>query len=343
LLMILGVSGSIMEFEPELDRLFHPHLSYVTPGPRILSLNEIGAAVSQKFGGEPVVAYRPALSPDISSQVVLPRGIAYVNQYTGEVLGVRARGQTFLGFVRALHVRLAIGDVGRNMLRWSGAAMLISLASGFYLWWPAKQVRIRGDWRSKGFLFDVHNAFGIFSLLLLALLAATGAVLGFEDQLAPLVYKLTRSVPAQTTRTAIQKPEAGISPITPDQAVMIARTRIPGALPYRVQLPSYGSLYQVALLYPNDRVAGERNVVALDPYGNILSVTRSSDLSRGDRALAMNEALHTGSIFGMPTRIAAWIGTMMLVVQVTSGLLTWLRRTATRVAAGRSTTEEPSV
>jgi uncharacterized iron-regulated membrane protein len=341
--MILGVSGSIMEFEPELDRLFHPHLSYVTPGPRILSLHEIGAAVSQKFGGEPVVAYRLALSPDISSQVVLPRGIAYVNQYTGEVLGVRARGQTFLGFVRALHVRLAIGDVGRNILRWSGAAMLISLASGFYLWWPAKQVRIRGDWRSKGFLFDVHNAFGIFSLLLLALLAATGAVLGFEDQLAPLVYKLTHSVPAQTTRTAIQKPEAGISPITPDQAVMIARTRIPGALPYRVQLPSYGSLYQVALLYPNDRVAGERNVVALDPYGNILSVTRSSDLSRGDRALAMNEALHTGSIFGMPTRIAAWIGTMMLVVQVTSGLLTWLRRTATRVAAGRSTTEEPSV
>jgi len=32
---------------------------------------------------------------------------------------------------------------------------------------------------------------GIFSFLVLTLLAATGTVIGFEDQLAPLIYKLT--------------------------------------------------------------------------------------------------------------------------------------------------------
>jgi uncharacterized iron-regulated membrane protein len=340
--MILGVSGSIMEFEPELDRLFHPHLSYVTPGRRILSLSEIGDAVSQRFGGEAVVAYLPSLSPDLSSQVVLPRGIAYVNQYTGEVLGVRVRGQTFLGYVRALHVRLAIGDLGRNVLRWSGAAMLISLASGLYLWWPIKQVRIRGAWRGRRFLFDVHNAIGILSFLLLGLLAATGTVLGFEDQLAPLIYKLTSSVPVQTTHSAIQEPVSGTIPITPDEAVMIARTRIPGAVPYRVQMPKYGSLYQVALLYPHDRVAGGRNLVGLDPYGRVVSLSRSSDLSPGDRVLAMNEAFHTGSILGMPSRIAAWLATTMLMVQVSSGLLMWLRRTRKQLATGRTTKPEVS-
>jgi hypothetical protein len=39
------------------------------------------------------------LSPDLSSQVLLPSGIACVNQYTGKVLGERVRGQTFLGYV----------------------------------------------------------------------------------------------------------------------------------------------------------------------------------------------------------------------------------------------------
>ena len=31
-MVILGVTGSIMEFAPELDRLLHPQMSYVTPG-----------------------------------------------------------------------------------------------------------------------------------------------------------------------------------------------------------------------------------------------------------------------------------------------------------------------
>jgi len=37
---ILGVTGSVMEFEPELDRLLHPQPSHVTPGKRVLSLSE---------------------------------------------------------------------------------------------------------------------------------------------------------------------------------------------------------------------------------------------------------------------------------------------------------------
>jgi len=150
-MVILGVTGSIMAFEPELDRSFHPRLSQVTPRERVLSLTEIGKAVSRQFNGEPVVAYLPSLSPDISWQVVLPRGIAYVNQYTGEVLGLRARGQSFLGYARALHLRLGGGDLGRNILKWSGAGMLLSLASGFYLWWPVKRLRIRGSRHTRRF------------------------------------------------------------------------------------------------------------------------------------------------------------------------------------------------
>jgi len=208
-MVILGVTGSIIEFEPELDRLFHPHLSFVIPGSRTLSLSDIGDAVSQRFGGEPVVAYLPSLSPGLSYQVVLPRGIVYVNQYTGEVLGLRERGQTFLGYMRALHVRLAIGDVGRNIVRWSGAAMLFSLLSGLYLWWPIKRVRIRGDWRSRRFLFDLHNSVGIYSFLVLTLLAATGTVIGFEDQLESLIHKRESSAQLQTGHATIPEPTPG--------------------------------------------------------------------------------------------------------------------------------------
>ncbi len=206
--MILGVTGSILSFEPELDRLFHPHLSYVSPRSEYLTLQEVGEAVSRTFAGEPIVAYWPSTSPDISSQVVLPRGIVYVNQYTGEVLGVRTRGQTFLGLVRALHTRLAAGDIGRSVLKWSGVAMLILLASGSYLWWPAKRVRIRGGWRRRGFWFDVHNSVGILSLLPLLVLTATGTAIGFEDQAESLLEKVTAPAPVRSVpHVAPREPE----------------------------------------------------------------------------------------------------------------------------------------
>jgi uncharacterized iron-regulated membrane protein len=340
-MVILGVTGSIMEFEPELDRFLHPQLSYIKPGARVLSLNEIGEAVSRRFDGEPVVAYLPSVSPSLSSQVLLPSGIAYVNQYTGEVLGERARGQTFLGYVRALHVRLASGDFGRNILKWSGIAMLLSLASGLYLWWPIKQVRIRGTWGSRRLWFDLHNVIGIFSLLPLVMLAATGTVLGFEDQLAPVIYKLTRSSPNQIIRPAVPEPAAGAKSITPDEAVAIARASMPGTVPYRVQMPAYGGLYQIALLNPYDHVAGDRNLVALDPYqGSVVSLSRSSDLSRGERILAVNETIHTGSTFGMPSRIAVWLASTAVFVQASSGLIMWLYRKKIIRAAGGSAKEE---
>jgi uncharacterized iron-regulated membrane protein len=319
-MLILGVTGSIMEFEPELDRLLHPELSYITPEGRVLPLSELGDAASRRFGGEPVVAYLPSLSPNLSSQVVLPSGIAYV---------------------REVHVRLADGSFGRNILRLSGIAMLLSLGSGLHLWWPIKQVRIQGKWGTRRLWFDLHNAVGIFSLLPLAILAATGTIIGFEDQLGPLIYKPTRSSPINIARSAPPKPTAGATAITPDEAVAIACAHIPGAIPYRVQMPKYGGLYVVALLNPTDRIAGDGNAVALDPYyGHVVSLSRSSDLSRGDRVLAANEAIHTGNILGMPSRIAVWLATIMVLVQVCSGLFMWLGGYRAKRAASRPTNQK---
>jgi uncharacterized iron-regulated membrane protein len=115
-MMILGITGAVIAFEPQLDRLLHYETAYVRPGGRALALGQIGAAVSHQYPGEPIVAYLPSESADSPTGVILSRGIVSVNQYTGEILGVRTRGQSFLGRVRALHVRLAMGDLGRIRL-----------------------------------------------------------------------------------------------------------------------------------------------------------------------------------------------------------------------------------
>jgi uncharacterized iron-regulated membrane protein len=326
-MVVLGVTGSIIAFEPELDRLLHPSVSYVKPRGRVLSLVEIGDVVSREYGGEPIVAFLPSTSPHFPAEVLMSRGIVSVNQYTGEILGVRTRGQTFLGFVRAIHVRLATGDIGRNLLRWSAVAMLFSLVSGLYLWWPVKRVRIRGPWWSRGFWFDLHNSIGMFSLLPLLLLAATGAVIGFEDQMSSLLDKLTGS-PVHASRTLTRsEPEPDATQITPDQAVAIACAQLPGTVPYRVQMPRYGGVYVVSLTYTDNRISAGSNSFSVDPWsGKIISEDLTSGLTLRERFLARNEAIHTGEIFGMPGRVIVALAGILLPTQALSGLLIWLRR-----------------
>jgi sulfite reductase (NADPH) flavoprotein alpha-component len=327
-MVVLGATGSVIAFEPELDRLAHPDLSHVMPTGRVLSLAQIGDAVSRKYGGEPIVAFLPSPSPHLPTEVIMPRGIASVNQYTAEVLGLRTRGPTFLGFVRALHVRLASGKAGRNVLRWSAVAMLFSLASGLYLWWPLKRVRIRGPWWHGGFWFDLHAVVGIFSLLPLLALAGTGTVIGFEDQAAFLLDRLAGSGSVHSSRTPLpSQPEPDAIEITPDQAVAIASARLPGAMPYRVQMPRYGGIYFVFLTFSDNRIVAGRNSISIDPWnGKIISANLSTDLSKREWLVAANEAIHRGSIFGMPSRIMVALASMLVPVQAVSGLVMWLRR-----------------
>jgi sulfite reductase (NADPH) flavoprotein alpha-component len=326
-MVVLGTTGSIIAFEPELDRLLHPDLSYVVPTGRSLSLVEIGDAAGRKYGGEPIVAFLPPESPHVPAEVIMPRGIVAVNQYTGEILGVRTRGQTFLGFIRALHVRLATGDAGRNVVRWSAAALLFSISSGLYLWWPLKRVRIRSSWWSRGFWFDLHNALGIFFLLPFMVLAGTGAVMGFEDEITFLLDKPAGSGSVQVQTIARSEPAPGAIQITPDQAVAIASARLPGAVPYRVQMPKYGGSYVVALTFPDGRIAGERNSISIDPWnGKIISTALSAELTHRERFMAVNESIHTGTIFGTPSRVIVAMVSILLPIQAVSGLIMWFRR-----------------
>ena len=171
---ILGTTGGIMSFEPEIDRMLHPKLSYVTPQKgSAFSLTEIGNAIHKAFPGERIGGFALSASPNISAQVSLRRGLVYVNPYTGEILGVRAGGMDFLAYVHQLHLRLLIrnrGDSGKTVVSWAGVALLYLLLSGLYLWWPLKRVAVRSG---KRFWFDFHNATGVFSFVFLLVLTVT--------------------------------------------------------------------------------------------------------------------------------------------------------------------------
>src|SRR5215472_9510429 len=58
--ILMGLTGSIMAFEPEIDRLLHRKLVDVTPGAHALSFSEISAIVAEAFPGERIEGYFPS-------------------------------------------------------------------------------------------------------------------------------------------------------------------------------------------------------------------------------------------------------------------------------------------
>jgi uncharacterized iron-regulated membrane protein len=331
-ILILGLTGSIMAFEQEIDRLLHWKLSYVTPQARVLSLVEIGTAVSKLFPAERIVGYGVSTSPGLSYQVGLERHWAYVNQYTGEVLGSGSGPDwvtTLLRSVHQFHLRLLIrsrADPGKKIMSWSGGVILFLLFSGLYLWWPLKRVTIQWSGSSRRTWFDMHNVVGIFSLVFLLILAITGVMIGFERHTTPLLFKLTGSQPAQEPDIQLSPPP-GATPITPDRALEIARAALPGAAPFEINAPAQKEPYEIRLRFPEDRTPGGRSGVLIDPYtGKVLFSQGSRTAPTGARLVIANRAIHTGDIFGIPSKMLMSLVSLMLVVQVVSGILMWWKK-----------------
>jgi uncharacterized iron-regulated membrane protein len=331
--VILGATGSVMAFEEELDHLTHPQLFRVAPTGPPLPLTELASRALAAVPGARVTGYGLGVSPDLSTSVNLTGTAVYLNPYTGDVLGTRS-GPTLLAQIHQLHLRLLAGNAGRTIVAWSGVLMLFLVVSGIYLWWPVKRVSINRTAGGRRTWFDMHNAVGVFAFAFLFLLALTGVVIGFENVTSPLLYRITGSQPYPGGLAVVPRPGARV--LTPDEAVAIARAAMPGATPVAVNAPGPKMPYRIALRYPEDRTPGGRSRVFVDPYGGtVLQAESSRTTAAGTRLITLNRAIHTGDVFGMPSKILMSLASLAAAAQVLTGLVMWQKRrsAATRVRA----------
>lgn len=325
----LGVTGSIMAFEPEIDYLQHRGLMHVTPSGSAHTLAEIAAAVEHANPGVRITAFTIGPTPSRATAVSTPRGQVYVNPYTLDVLGVRPTGPDWLADVHQMHLRL-LTTWGRPFVNWSGVTMVFLLASGLYLWWLARRVSVTTGRSAFRTWFDLHNTVGVFSLAFLLMLSLTGVFIGFGSTMMPLAFRLTWSTPAPAVATKLAEVPGGIQ-IIPDQARDIARAAIPGAEPFVVPVVSRTDAYVVRSRFPEDLTPGGRSRVVINSYtGEVMVAESSRTAPAGRRIEVLNRAVHTGDVFGLPSKIVVSIASLMAPVQLATGVMLWARRRKAR-------------
>ncbi|MGC1483734.1 MAG: PepSY-associated TM helix domain-containing protein [Candidatus Acidiferrum sp.] len=333
LFVILGLTGSIMAFEPEIDGWLHPSLFHVLPSAQPMPLTILSANVAARMRpDERIGIYILPTRPDKSCAFTLlgsgrlPRQV-FVDEYSGRVLGS-------LSVVRFVLIVHAVHEASGAVMGCAAIILISSVVSGLYLWWPLKRIKVEFRSSARKLCFDAHNSVGFFSSVFLLVFAVTGTYMAFEGLTIPATYWLTGSKPLPEDPPSTPTP--GAVPISADSALRVARIFLPTAVPLWVVIPGEKTTsYLVKMRFPEDHSFSGSSIVWIDQYsGKVLAAWSSRTAPLARRIEQANRNLHSGEIWGYPGRGLAAFMSMLLVIQsITGPYLWWKRRQGRRVSA----------
>jgi len=324
-IFVMGATGSALVFENAIDRALNPSTAYVTPAGRPLPLSTLVARANAVDPADPVGGIHVADQPDQAYELSARRRHSiFINQYTGEILGTRNREQSFARFVHLLHTRFLAGEIGEHLAGAFTVVMLFIAVSGIILWWPRKIVWPKAGVSWKRTNFDFHNTLGLYSSIVMFVIALAGVLIAFERVLDPLVLHLNAAPEADVSKLQ-SIPEPGARRIPPEEAIAVAEGILPGAFASNINVPAGPkAIYRVLLKFPEDRTPAGRSRVYLDQFtGTVVGVESTRSAQLGRRVLNLKRSLHTGDIFGAPTEALYFLVSLGVAFQVGTGVLIW--------------------
>ncbi|MFB4392609.1 MULTISPECIES: PepSY domain-containing protein [unclassified Pseudomonas] len=360
-LSLMGITGATYSFQEELLRLFNADVLKVEVRETgVLPLPELVRRAELAQGDKVAMVWVDTQAGTAARIFFTPppgerRGpLRYADPYTGELKGEVA-GVGFFNFVLQLHRFLAIGDTGRQITGACTLMLIFFCLSGLYLRWPRKALNWRTwltlDWARKGraFNWDLHAVFGTWCLLFYLLLALTGLFWSY-DWYRQGLNRLLADTPAAAE---LQKrgegrgrqepqPEAKAAPLVVDYDAVwqnFQQAAGPRMTAYNLRLPpAAGQPATLFYLLEGARHDRELNTLTLDPAsGQVKRHERFADKSFKAQLLQSVYALHVGSYFGLPGRIAVTLAALTMPLFFVTGWLLYLdrRRKRRQVRAAR--------
>ena len=315
----MGLTGSILVWQPEIDRCWAPELWRVDHS-TLRTLDETAAALRAHgerelpgrelnwiwipYGGKTAVGWYSTLEDEAHSDA--PE--VWIDRTTSSIRGTRIWRKTPAGFLFYLHAEFLAGHRGKWLVGWTGVLLIGSLLSGLALWWP-------GNWRrafrfprqaSMGRrLYDFHRIVGSGSFLVLALLATTGIILAWPET-SKRAIGVVAPVAAEPSPHSTPVPV----PISLDEALRKAQAVFPDAVltDFQPAVQSADPLW-FGFLRPGEPgdYAGASAVWIDQGTGAVLASIDALSTPAGTRILDWAMPLHFGTGLGWPGRIAVFL------------------------------------
>ncbi len=332
-LLLLGATGAVLVFEPEIEHALNPALWHVQPEGARLGIGEFVSRLEKNKEGGRVTFLRFSEDADVATAVNLQgadgKGLSITaNPYTGAVLGSLAGTNTILPKVHQFHTNLLLGRNGK-VITGAAAIMLVALGlTGLILWWPLKIWKLSELSSGRRANFDLHNALGFWSSIFMLMFGLTGLVIHWDEEASHLVGRLTGMPPRLATPQSYQSAPDG-KPVSAETVFNAATKAVPGAAVNTIQgLGGLRAPVRVTMRFPEDRTpAGRTNVYIHPSTGEVLMAQDSRTAPPAYRWVKLwNRQFHTGDEFGLVSRILTSLASLSLPLLAISGPLIWWGR-----------------
>ena len=336
-LVIAGLTGSLLAFYVEVERIFYPHMQTADAHALPSSYETVYQRLSQLPVDPPGGAWRIEIPPDggvITSRYNAPAGsgarlrMVTLDPVTLSVLRDSRWNDTFFTWIYDLHMYLQLGTGAKTAMGVATLLMLVMLVAGVGSWLlPAGGVRakFRLKWRAASATrrtYDLHKLSGASTLIPLTLTVATGALISLSAQVRPVLNAVS---PLKPTEPAVQSvPIAGGRRASIDQVLPRAAEAFPGSRVVWVRVPTTATgVYDLQIRQQGAPVNRfPRTHLYLDQYtGAILATKDPKTDGIGDTILNWLVPLHDGKAFGMAGRVMVMILGLMPALMFVTGFL----------------------
>ena len=262
-----------------------------------------------------------------------PTHTVFVNPYSGQVLELYSYRETFFYTMFSLHRWLLGGEgsIGKTITGVATFIFLFILITGIILWWPRnkailqQRLKIKTSASWKRLNHDLHIVLGFYSALFLFIFAFTALAWSFK-WFNNGIYTVTNS-----SMKAVEPPHsvytANKERITYDSAFLAVSRMIPDVQYYSLRAPADSAGIFSATVLPASAHESAADNYYIDQYsGQIVGALKYKDKNLGQRVRSSFKPVHVGSIFGLPSKIVAFLACVLGVTFPITGTIMWLNR-----------------
>ncbi|MDE0129007.1 MAG: PepSY-associated TM helix domain-containing protein [Gammaproteobacteria bacterium] len=353
-IVLVGVTGSILVFEDEIDVALNPDLYSVEKQGLRLPLDQITSRTARTYPDwQPAHVTRLDDAPGRTLTVTLRNAggnerQVFVDPFTAEIVGERS-SLSSLALIRRLHGDLTLGGVGENALGLLSVLLMAMFTIGLALWWPGKErlpgaLSVKWDGGSRRVIRDLHNLGGVYMFAFLFLSAVT---------VPPIVWKLTApqigppapaaappSAPQSAPENAgppMRAPAGGPPPTIPWQdAADAALEAVPGSwLGFILRPLGPQPFFLIRVFPPGENAVSKQTTVFVNRYtGEIIRLSAPAAPTWASLLSAdFAASLHSGAIAGLPGRWVMFIAGLFFPALFATGFLLWWRRRKSRLTS----------
>ncbi len=356
-LAVMGVTGALVSFEPEILAATNPGIVTVAPGRSApLSAPALIARINEQVPDVRIARLVVDSDPTKAAFVGYTLGKdktrlnAYVDPTTGRMLG-EPRGAGFFETVEELHRWLALpgkgNGIGRQITGFAALSLIYFALSGLYLRWPRKPL----DWRNW-FVLDLrmtgrnlyralHAVIGGWVLIFYLISAGTGLWWSYDWYRTGVRHLLSSEQAAHGPREegkggrGKQAGEGKDGPL--DLATIWQRfDQTTGHRPYaRVTASVRDGVVQFRGKLADGRHDRVSDEVSIDSAtGRVTSNQPYAKRPLGDDIVTSVYEIHRGAYFGLAGRIAMTLASLTMPLFTITGFLLYFARRRRKAALG---------